>query len=220
MFEKFKRRSQPQQTQIPQIPKDPVLEKVKDEPKETQIENELETTQSEFEPEQRVEEETKIEEKPEITYSSMQTSNKTESEFMVIKDYSSFAQLSQLINNEISRTKSKLGKYLLQIDKKKSLAEKSRKIRAAVFKLADRNQAEEDQGEFEINDLQIILDATPRHEIEALESVVKSQQDRLHYLQKTRTALKELDQLGEIQGVRFFVVEKYGVPEKILLTVP
>lgn len=220
MFEKFKRRSQSQQIQIPQIPKDPEQEKIKDEFKEAKIENEPETTQSVNEPEYKIEEESKIEENPEKTYSSLQTYKKDESEFIAIKDYSSFSQLSEMIKKEISQTKSKLGKYLLQIDKKKNLAEKSRKIRTAVFKLTDKKQANEDQSEFEINGLQIVLDATPRHEIKALESVVKSQQDRLQYLQKTRSALKELDQLGEVQGANFFVVEKYGVPEKILLTIP
>jgi hypothetical protein len=220
MFEKFKRRSKSQQTPTLQIPKDPEQEKIKDEPKEKLIENEPKTTQSVDKPEHKIEEESKIEEKTEITYSKMQTSKRAESEFIAIKVYSSFLQLSEMIEKEISQTKSKLGKYLLQIDKKKNLAEKSRNIRTTVFKLADKKQVKEDQNEFEINGLQIVLDATPRHEIEALESVAKSQQDRLHYLQKTRTALKELDKLGEVQEVGFFVVEKYGVPEKILLNVP
>jgi hypothetical protein len=214
MFEKFKRKSQPQQTMTPQIIKELEQEKIRDDPTESEIKNKPEKTQVVNESEQ------KIKEKPENTFSKLQNSNNIDSEFMAIKDYSSFSQLSEMISNEISQTKSKLGKYLLQIDKKKSLAEKSRKIRAAVLNLAEKKQAKENQSEFEINGLQIVLDATPRHEIEALESVVKSQQERLHYLQKTRTALKELDQIGEVQGVNFFVVEKYGVPEKILLTVP
>ncbi len=201
MFEKFKKRSQQQEIIKPQITTEPEQEKIKNITTEHQINNKPETPAIANESEKEIIKETK-------------------SEFMAIKDYSSFSQLTEMINKEISQSKSKLGEYLLQIDKKKAIAEKSRKIRAAVYKLTEKKQNKEAQGEFEINGLQIVLDATPRHEIEALESVVKSQQDRLQFLQNTKSALKEFDQLGEIQGVNFFVVEKYGVPEKILLTVP
>lgn len=220
MFEKFKKRSQKQEIIKPQIAKEPEQEKIKNISKEHQINNEPETPTIVNEPEKEIIKEPKVEEKPEITYSKASSTKETKSEFMAIKDYSSFSQLTEMINKEISQSKSKLGEYYLQIDKKKAIAEKSRKIRAAVYKLTEKKQNREAQGEFEINGLQIVLDATPRHEIEALESVVKSQQDRLQFLQNTKTALKEFDQLGEIQGVNFFVVEKYGVPEKILLTVP
>ena len=139
---------------------------------------------------------------------------------MAIKDYSSFSELSERINKEISQTKSKLGEYLFQIDKKKVLAEKSQKILNLVSKMTGKQQSKENQGELLINGLQVVLYATPRHELEVLESVVKSKQDHLLHLQKTKKAIQELDQLGEIQGVNFFVVEKHGVPEKILLTIP
>ncbi|MCJ7713584.1 hypothetical protein MUO66_03900, partial [Candidatus Bathyarchaeota archaeon] len=164
--------------------------------------------------------ESKLEEKPAITCISKYSNNELESEFMTIKDYSSFSQLSENINREISRTKSKLGEYLLQIDNKTVLAEKSQRILNMVSKMTGKQQSNENQSELSINGLQVVLDATPRHELEVLENVVKSQQDRLFHLQKTKKAIKELDQLGEIQGVNFFVVEKHGVPEKILLTIP
>ena len=89
-----------------------------------------------------------------------------------------------------------------------------------VSKMTGKRQSNENQSELSINGLQVVLDATPRHELEVLENVVKSQQDRLFHLQKTKKAIKELDQLGEIQGINFFVVEKHGIPEKILLTIP
>jgi hypothetical protein len=220
MFEKFKKRSQQQEIIKTQIAAEPEQEKIEKIPKEPQINNKPETPTIAKEPEKEIIKELKIEEKPGITHSKNISIKGTDSEFMAIKDYSSFSQLTEMINREISQSKSKLGEYLLQIDKKKTIAEKSRKIRAAVYKLTEKKQNNEAQGEFEINGLQIVLNATPRHEIEALESVVKSQQDRLQFLQNTKTSLKEFDQLGEIQGINFFVVERYGVPERILLTVP
>ena len=152
---------------------------------------------------QIIEEESKSEEKPEIIYPKVHTTKEVESEYITIKDYSSFLQLSKMINKELSQTKSKLGEYLLQIDKKRVLAEKSMKIRVRVFKLTEKKHTKGDQDEVEINGLQIGLDATPRHEIKALASVVKSYQDRLLFLQKTMAALKELNQFGEVQIVNF-----------------
>ena len=220
MFEKFKRRSQTQETPKPEIKKEPQQEKTTDKSIEPEIEKNSKQIQEVQKPTQEYKEKPKIEEKSEIPTHKIQDSNNTESEFMAIKEYSSFSQLSNRINKEISQTKSKLGKYLFQIDKKKSIAEKSKKIRTAVYKLAEKKENENDQDKFEIDGLEIILDATPRHEIEVLERVVSSQQSRLNYLQKTLEALKGLNQLREVQGVNFFVVEKYGVPDRILLTVP
>jgi hypothetical protein len=154
-------------------------------------------------PKQNIEEEAKLEEKPAIIYPKVHTTKKVEGEFKVIKDYSSFLQLSEMINKEISQTKSKIGEYLLQIVKKRALAEKSMNIRVRVFKLTEKKQTKGGQDEFEINGLQIVLDATPRHEIKALTRVIKSYQDRLLLLQKTKIDLKELNQLGQVQVVNF-----------------
>jgi hypothetical protein len=218
MFEKFKKRSHPQQTTTPQITKEP--EEIKNEPKETQIDTEPEINTTPLKHEQETKELPKLKEKSEITFTKVDSFKDVKTEYVAIKDYSSFSQLTEMINKEISQSKSKLGEYLLQIDKKKIIAEKSRKIRSTVYKLTEKKPNKEAQGVFKINGLQIVLDATPRHEIEALESVVKSYQDRLQFLQKAKTSLKEFEQLSDIQGVNFFVVEKYGIPEKILLTVP
>jgi hypothetical protein len=64
-----------------------------------------------------------------------------------------------------------------------------------------------------------VLDANPFHELTAIEEVVRSQQDKLLFLQKSREALKWLDQIGETEGIKYLVLEKDGVPERILLKV-
>ena len=221
MFDKFKRHSQIKQTNPSPITEKPEKvtnvngSKTPENPKTCENTQTLDDKSKEM-----IKPESKLEEKPAITCISKYSNNELESEFMTIKDYSSFSQLSENINREISRTKSKLGEYLLQIDNKTVLAEKSQRILNMVSKMTGKQQSNENQSELSINGLQVVLDATPRHELEVLENVVKSQQDRLFHLQKTKKAIKELDQLGEIQGINFFVVEKHGIPEKILLTIP
>ena len=213
MFEKFKKRSHQKQVTIKREEK-PVEVEIKS--VESQIENQPQVEQKPIEQKQELKEDIKTKEIPHKT----QIYNKNQDKTIAIKNYSTFSQLEEMIDKKISNSKSKLGEYLLQIDKKRTIAEKSKKIRNAVYKLIEKKPSQENQGEFEINGFQIILDATPRHEIESLENVVKSYQDHLQLLHKAKESIKEFDPLENIQGVHFLVVEKYGVPEKILLTVP
>ena len=133
-----------------------------------------------------------------------------------IKEYMSAEQLAERLDKEIGDTKSTLGEYLRRLDEIRTLAEKSKKIREVVLKLAGKKGQTETLGEINVGSLNIILDANPFHELTAIESVVRSYQERLLVLQKAREALKWLDQLGDTEGLKYLVVENEGVPERIL----
>jgi hypothetical protein len=133
-----------------------------------------------------------------------------------IKEYASAEEIAETLEKEISETKSTLGEYLRRLDDIRALAEKSKKIREVVMKLAGKKAATESLGEITIGSLNIILDANPFHELTAIEAVVRSHQERLLVLQKAREAMKWLDQLGDTEGLRYLVVESDGVPERIL----
>jgi len=136
-----------------------------------------------------------------------------------IKEYGSAEEIAETLDKDISETKSTLGEYLRRLDEIRSLAEKSKKIREVVMKLAGKKAATESLGEISIGNLNIILDANPFHELTAIESVVRSHQERLLILQKTREALKWLDQLGDTEGLKYLVVENEGIPERILFKI-
>jgi len=133
-----------------------------------------------------------------------------------IKEYSSAEEISETLENKISETKSTLGEYLRRLDDIRTLAEKSKKIREVVMKLAGKQAVTEGLGELAIGNLSIVLDANPFHELTAIEEVVRSNQEKLLVLQKTREALNWLDQLGDTEGLRYLVVENDGQPERIL----
>jgi hypothetical protein len=133
-----------------------------------------------------------------------------------IKEYASAEEIADTLDKEISETKSTLGEYLRKLDDIRALAEKSKKIREVVMKLAGKKAASESLGEITIGSLNIVLDANPFHELTAIEEVVRSHQERLLVLQKAREALKWLDQLGDTEGLKYLVVESDGVPERIL----
>ena len=133
-----------------------------------------------------------------------------------IKEYTSAQAIAEAIDKELSETKSVLGEYLRKLDEIRMLAEKSKKVREVVMKLAGKKAPTENPGEVIVGTLSIILDANPFHELTAIESVVRSNQERLLVLQKVREALKWLDQLGDTEGLKYLVVEDEGVPERIL----
>lgn len=136
-----------------------------------------------------------------------------------IKEYESAIEIAKAMDSEISRTKSVLGDYLRRLDEIRTLAERSKKIREVVFKLAGKKAAQESLGEITVGDLSVILDANPFHELTAIEEVVRSQQDRLLVLQKAREAINWVDQIGETEGLKYLVLESDKVPERILLKI-
>jgi hypothetical protein len=136
-----------------------------------------------------------------------------------LKEYDSAVDIAKAMDDDISKTKSILGEYLRRLDSIRNLAERSKKIREVVFKLAGKKTAQNTLGEITVGDLSVILDANPFHELTAIEQVVRSQQDRLLVLQKAREALNWVDQIGDTEGLRYIVLENDGVPEQILLKI-
>ena len=136
-----------------------------------------------------------------------------------LKEYESAVDIAKAMDSDISKTKSILGEYLRRLDSIRNLAERSKKIREVVFKLAGKKSAQNSLGEITVGDLSVILDANPFHELTAIEQVVRSQQDRLLVLQKARDALNWVDQIGDTEGLKYLVLESDGVPERILLKI-
>ena len=136
-----------------------------------------------------------------------------------IKEFESVEELEETLEKDISTTKSTLGEYLRRLDEIRNLAEKSKKIREVVMKLAGKKSSAESLGEIDVGNIKIVLEANPLDELTAIESVVRSHQERLLTLQKAREGIKPLDELGDTDGMKFLVVENNGVPERILLKV-
>ena len=132
--------------------------------------------------------------------------------------YEGVREIEATLDKKIADTKSILGEYLRKLDEIRDRAEKTKKIRDTVMKLSGKKMGStENSGEIEVGGLKIIMDANAFQELTAIESAVRSYQERLMILQKAREALKPLDQLADTDGLKFMVVETNGVPEQILL---
>jgi hypothetical protein len=137
---------------------------------------------------------------------------------LAIKNYDSVKDIADTLEKEISETKSSLGEYLRKLDEIRTFAEKSKRVREIVMKMSGKKTgANDSMGELEIGGLKIILDANAFHQLTAIESAVRSHQERLMVLQKASEGLKSLDQIGDTEGLNFIVLENHGVPERILL---
>ena len=136
-----------------------------------------------------------------------------------IKEFSSVEQIEKACDEEISEIKSNLSEHLQRLDEIRSLAEKQKKVREVVMKLAGKKASPKSLGEIDMDGINVVLDANPLDELTALESVVSSHQKRLKRIQEARRDLKPLDEVGDAEGVKFLVVESNGTPERILFKI-
>ena len=143
----------------------------------------------------------------------------TEKVFAGITEYVSPEEIKEHIETQIAHTKSALGDYLRQLDELRDVAEKSKKLHYIVAKVSGKKQRTDNPDQVEVNGLTIVLDATPLHELKALETVLRSHQQRLLALQKAKDALEPLDSFGDTEGMRILVLEREGVPEQILIKI-
>jgi len=134
-----------------------------------------------------------------------------------IKEFSSNEEIEEALDKEISEIKSSLGKNLRSLDEIRMLAEKTKKVRQVVMKLAGKKTAAESIGEISVGSVNVVLDANPLDELTVLESVVRNHQEHLLQVQKAREALKPLEEFGDTDGIKFLVVVNDGIPERILL---
>ena len=195
LFDRLKKHPEPKVTEKPQTPRKPSIKAKK-----------TRTTKE------------KPDKTPEDTFPQVHAELKAaENEFVGIKEYGSAMEIAEKIDKELAATKSALGESLRQLDYVRAVAEKSKRLHDIVAKVAGKKQPKENPSQIEVNGLVIVLDATPLHELTAIESVVKSHQQRLLALQKAQESLEPLDQFGDTEGIRYLVLEKEGIPEQILL---
>jgi hypothetical protein len=136
-----------------------------------------------------------------------------------MREYCSAQEIAEGLDKEISETEKDLSDYLRRLDKIHVPAVRSKKIREVVLKLAGEKATTESLDEISIGEVKVVLDVKAFHELVALEPVVKSHQERLLALKKAREAVKSLDPLNDIKGMRYVTVENEGIPERIMLKI-
>ncbi len=70
-----------------------------------------------------------------------------------IREYNSAQAIAEALDKELSETKSVLGEYLRRLDEIRNLAEKSKKVREVVMKLAGKKPNSENPSEVTVGTL-------------------------------------------------------------------
>lgn len=206
MFDKFKKKPEPKEPEITEEIKPEIIEKPQ-------------TTKKPSKKAKRTREPVETPEDTDLPVYADADVKAAEDPFIGIKEYGSAVEIEEKVDNEIAEAKSALGDYLRRLDNVRAVAEKSKRLHDIVSKVAGKKQVAESAEQVEVNGLEIVLDATPLNELTAIESVVRSHQQRLMDLQKAREALAPLDKFGDTEGIRYLVLEKEGIPEQILLKI-
>ncbi len=136
-----------------------------------------------------------------------------------IREYGSAQEIADKLGKEISETEKALSDYVRRRDSMIASAERSKKIREVVLKLAGKKVSAESLGEISMGDVSIILEAKAFHELTALEPAIKSHQKHLLGLQKALEVLKSLNSLNDTKGLKYVTVENEGIPERIMFKV-
>jgi len=205
VFGRFKKKPEPEEPKAAKVTEDPkATEKTSKKAKKTRKSAKMKPVKTS---------EDTISKSPQVS-SALRDAEKP---FVGIKEYSSAIKIAENIDWKIAETKSALGEYLRQLDDKRGIAEKTQRLLDVVAKMANKKVTKESSNQIELNGLEIILDATAVNELDAIESVVKSYQQRLMALQEAREALKTLDQVGDTEGIKYLALERQGIPEQILL---
>jgi hypothetical protein len=136
-----------------------------------------------------------------------------------IKEYTSANDIVKMLDHEITRTRNTLSGSLRRLDDIRTLAERSKKVRAVVSKLAGKKAVENASGDIVLGDLNLVVDASHLQELAALEEAVRSQQNQLMMLQKAREDMRWIDQIEDAEGVNYLVLERSGMPTRILVKI-
>ncbi len=139
--------------------------------------------------------------------------------FVGVKEYGSVSEIRESIDKELAETKNALGEYLRHLYDRQEMAEKMQRLRDIVGKIADKKPSIRSTNLVSLNGIEIVLGAKAFDELTAIESVVKSHQQRLVALQKVREALQTLDETSGTEGIKYLTFEKERIPEQILLKI-
>lgn len=222
MFSRFKKKPEPEKTNVAKEPKvaeeNSVNEEKKPEPpKKTEPVEEPRKKAEENQETKKPAEEAKTDNPKSLQPPAYLTAEMKP--FVGIKEYSSVSEIEESIDKEVAETKSALGQYLRQLDDKRAAGERTQRLYNVVAKMADKKPSKRTSSQIDLNGLDIVLDANVLDELTAIENVVESHQQRLIALEKARCSLQKLDQAGATDGIKYLALEKEGIPEQIMLKV-
>ncbi len=147
-----------------------------------------------------------------------------EAKLSTVVDMISFNSISEFNNHldgEINKLKSQLGEYLRRLEAVKAKAETLVRFESLLAELAKAAKSEGkglglEEREFTLGTTKIVVNPSPKQELEALVAIVRSLQERIMLLEKIK---KNLEQLAKIQDIeiKLDVLFENTIPVKIFI---
>ena len=135
--------------------------------------------------------------------------------------FNSISEFNNYLDGEINKLKSQLGEYLRRLEAVKAKAETLVRFESLLAELAKAAKSEGkglglEEREFTLGTTKIVVNPSPKQELEALVAIVRSLQERIMLLEKIK---KNLEQLAKIQDIeiKLDVLFENTIPVKIFI---
>jgi vacuolar-type H+-ATPase subunit I/STV1 len=133
----------------------------------------------------------------------------------MIKEFNSIAEFVKSIDEDLNDYRKKLAELLRRLEELRIKVEHERKIKAALAKLGLITEAPEPKNVIDLKNIKIVMNPTADQELNNLESVVESLNNKITIL----TAIKkDLEVLGSLDvEVKLTAVYLEGLPKTLII---
>jgi hypothetical protein len=131
--------------------------------------------------------------------------------------FNSIADFTKFLDEEISRLRSQLGEFLRRLEAAKAKAEIMAKIESFLAELAREQAGGEAQGrQLQLGPISVIVNPTPKQELDALVATARSLQERIVTLEKIKKGIEPLQKMPSVE-VKIEVLMENRIPTRIYL---
>jgi hypothetical protein len=131
--------------------------------------------------------------------------------------FNSIADFTKFLDEEISRLRSQLGEFLRRLEDAKAKAEIMAKIESFLAELAREQAGGEMQGrQLQLGPVSVVVNPTPKQELDALVATARSLQERIVTLEKIKKGIEPLQKMPSVE-VKIEVLMENRIPTRIYL---
>ena len=134
-----------------------------------------------------------------------------------ITQFDNVSTLLQHLDAKISELRTQLGDYLRKLENMKVKAETMLKFESLLGELAKGAGGATTGGkELELGPVKVLINPSPKQELELMIDVVRSLQDRIVTLEKIRKSIEPLSKLSDIE-LTLEVIFRNSIPSQIII---
>ncbi len=132
--------------------------------------------------------------------------------------FDSVRDMLDYLSNEIARMKTLLGDLLRIVEEDKAKADIMNQLEQVFSELANR-PIRPQEAEFELGGIRVIVNPTPKSELDILLDVLRSVQQKVVHLERAKKSLEPLSKI-EAVGIKVTLIMEGGVPRHVLIKIP